>query len=102
MSESDYIFKGILICGMCGWHLKGKMDRKKKIYVCGNYDKRGECFRNSISEKEVTDFINANNVILSENNALKIINKTIEVIKIDQKNAKRGCAKLRVSKVNDM
>jgi hypothetical protein len=50
---SDYTFKGKVICGLCGWKMRGKLDRKKKIYICAKYNKNNQCVRNKIDE----DFI---------------------------------------------
>lgn len=70
---NNNIFSGLLFCEECGSYMiaYNKKDREK-VYICGNYHKKGvsSCKRHSIKEKEL--------ITIYKNIILKIISKKSE------------------------
>lgn len=53
--KNEYVFTGKVVCGLCGWKMRGKLDRKNKIYICAKYNKNGCCERNKIFESSIVE-----------------------------------------------
>lgn len=58
----EYVFGGIVRCGICGGRYKGKYNGKKdtlirKMYVCTNNEKYGTCSQSGVSEIKLTQLV---------------------------------------------
>jgi hypothetical protein len=74
--DNKYLFSGKLVCGFCGWKMRGRMDRKNKVYICSKYNKNGNCKRNKIHETSIIEKINEENIDIDK----------LEIITIDKNN----------------
>lgn len=56
---SNYLFKSLIKCGQCNYSYKGKMDRKRKVYICGGYSKKGKsfCSRRIVDENDLIQIV---------------------------------------------
>lgn len=81
MRMEEYIFSSKIVCGFCGWKMRGKKDRKQKIYICSKYNKNGQCQRNKI--KEIDIIHETENIDLSDKQVI-VKNGIIELASLDK------------------
>lgn len=51
------LFSRKIKCAHCGKNFKGKLQRKKRIYVCSQYDNFGKCKREILSETFLVELL---------------------------------------------
>lgn len=51
------LFSRKIKCAHCGKNFKGKMERKRRVYVCGNYDNHGKCQRNPLEQDMIVNLL---------------------------------------------
>jgi hypothetical protein len=70
-----YEYSGKIFCLHCSGKFRGKMQRTKKVYICGTRNKRSdECVRFVLEENEINDVIKRH---------YKIMKERVEVTKIE-------------------
>ncbi len=86
---SSYIFSGIIKCGDCSNKYRGKLERKKRTYICQGYMKKlSDCTRFSIEENVLVDTIkshfNSDIIDLDQIASIEVKNQTIRIIYADK------------------
>lgn len=51
------LFSRKIKCAHCGKNFKGKLQRKKRVYVCSQYDNFGKCRREVLSENILVELL---------------------------------------------
>lgn len=79
MKKNNYIFSKKLICDICKWKMRGIMDRKNPVYICGKYSLLGKCKRNTIHESYLIEHLKTNNISFETVESIIINQGNIEI-----------------------